>query len=307
MSFLCQFNFISKSRKYNISLWQYPPFIFVVLGLVIIGAILFTYFVGTEYLEPMTLILAIISITIVLFVFDYIIVNSFENLAEANLMRAEFINIISHEMRGPLTNTKWVLEILMKGNFEEKEKKAYFSNMKDGNDQMVKIINDIVSASKIEQGKWVFSKEEVSIKKIVEKTIKEVCSTESAKDIKINLNIEEIPEVSLDVKNFNQVFFNLLDNAIRYTKQGGEVKIKIVKIGNKVMCEIKDSGVGIPKREQKYIFNKFFRSKNILRYRTGGTGLGLFVAKNILKAMGGSVGFKSKEKIGSTFWFDVPV
>ena len=99
---------------------------------------------------------------------------------------------------------------------------------------------------------------------------------------------------------------NFLDNAIRYVKQSGDIKIKIEDRNGKIYFEIKDNGVGIPNDDQKYIFQKFFRAKNVMKYQTQGSGLGLYIAKNIIEKSNGKIGFKSKENEGSTFWFTLP-
>jgi len=87
MSLFDQLNLVSQCKKYNLSLWQYPPFIFFLIGIIIVGAILFTYFIGTKYFEPAIVALMILGVTAILFVLDYVIVHSFERLAEANIMK----------------------------------------------------------------------------------------------------------------------------------------------------------------------------------------------------------------------------
>jgi signal transduction histidine kinase len=104
-----------------------------------------------------------------------------------------------------------------------------------------------------------------------------------------------------------QVMENLLDNAIKYTKGGGEVIVKIYQKKGKVFYEVQDSGVGIPKTEQNFIFEKFFRSNNESRYRTEGAGLGLYLVKAILKNFGGEVWFESELNKGSTFYVSLPM
>jgi signal transduction histidine kinase len=98
-----------------------------------------------------------------------------------------------------------------------------------------------------------------------------------------------------------------MDNAVRYIEKDGVVAISLIKKGRNVVVEVKDNGVGIPQDDQKYIFQKFFRSKNALRYQTQGSGLGLYIVKSIAEKLGGDVRFKSQEGVGSTFWLILPI
>ena len=100
---------------------------------------------------------------------------------------------------------------------------------------------------------------------------------------------------------------NFLDNATRYIKDSGKVEILLEKRGQNLYFEIKDNGVGIPQEDQKYILQKFFRSENVMRHQTQGSGLGLYISKAIVRRLGGKVGFRSKEGEGTTFYFTLPM
>ena len=129
-----------------------------------------------------------------------------------------------------------------------------------------------------------------------------------ASNVQVNMASQgNLPKVFGDKLWLEQVISNLLDNAIRYIEGKGEVNIRIYPRDRKVYFEIEDNGVGIPKDEQKFIFQKFFRSENVLKHQTNGSGLGLFITKKILEMMGGKIWFKSKEGQGTTFYFSLPI
>lgn len=304
--FLNNLNIFKGYKRYNISIWQYPPFVFFVLGLIIIGVIVFTYFIGTRYLEPQYVSLIVIVVAIVLLSLDYIIVNSFQKLADANLMKSEFMNIVSHQLKTPLTNLKWIVDLAIREKDVEKNRYS-FNIIKEQNERMLKLINNMLIASRLEQKRWFLKKEIVDLKEIVEKIIQKLEFIAKSNNIKIDKDLENVPKISIDSQKISQVIENLIDNAIQYSKGGEKITIKLKNKKNIIKFIVIDRGVGIPKDEQKNIFEKFFRSKNALRFQTQGLGLSLFIVKSIIDQLKGKVGFKSKEGRGTTFWFELPI
>ncbi|MFH1820492.1 MAG: HAMP domain-containing sensor histidine kinase, partial [Candidatus Nealsonbacteria bacterium] len=131
----------------------------------------------------------------------------------------------------------------------------------------------------------------------------------SASNVEIKLNVvgDSEPKAFCDPSQLKLVIENFIDNAIRYTKGQGTIEVKIEKRNKKLLCFVKDGGVGIPWNDQKHIFQKFFRSSNVLKYQTRGSGLGLYIAKSIVERSKGKIGFRSELNKGSTFWFTVPI
>ncbi|HED38489.1 MAG TPA: HAMP domain-containing histidine kinase, partial [Ignavibacteria bacterium] len=145
------------------------------------------------------------------------------------------------------------------------------------------------------------------------KTVEEVISNVSilAKERNITLEFEKPKEYLdpfvFDANKMPLALQNLIDNAIKYTPPGGNVKVSIEKKGKYIEIRVKDSGVGIPNDQRKRLFSKFFRARNVLRMQTAGSGLGLFIVKNIITRHGGKIDVKSKEGEGSTFYFTLPI
>ena len=225
-------------------------------------------------------------------------------------MKTEFISVVSHQLRAPLTNLKYSLEILTSENLREigEEEKEYFEILKENVKRMDDLIDDLLTVSRIESGRLPLKKAMVSLEEITKKIIQKFKSYAEAANVKVEFEAEKnLPRVLADSLWLEQVVENLLDNAIRYTKNQGKVKIKIYKDSKRIYFEIQDNGVGIPEEEQKFIFQKFFRAQNALKYQTEGSGLGLYITKRILELMGGKIWFKSKEGKGTTFYFSLPI
>jgi len=301
-------NIFKGRKKYNVPLWEYPPFIFFIMGIVIIFAILFAYFVSNQYLAPEYVPLVVLVVAIVLFFLDYLIVNSFQGLAEANLIKGEFMKIISHQLRAPLTNSKWTLEIAMEEENLGKVKEA-LNTIREQNEKMLMLVDDIVFSLKIERGEKDLLLEKIDIGEIVEKVLKKFSFLAKSHNVEIKVEKDEgLPKILISSARISKAIENLVENSIQYSKEkGGEIFIKIEKKPKKIKFTIKDQGVGMSKEEQKYIFKKFFRSSNILRYQTQGLGLGLCISRSIIEELGGKIYFKSKENEGTIFWFELPI
>lgn len=292
-------------------MWQCPTFLFVLMGFIIILSILLSYFIASKYIsDPLITALLTLSIAFVLMILGYSIVNGFEKLAEANRLKTEFVNIVAHQLRTPLSAIRWSVGFLLGGKATRLNSQQYEqieliqSNVK----RLIRLVDDLLDVSRVEQGRIVLKKEKIDLGELAKEMIEQYSSYARASDISLKLKAEKkLPLISADSEKIKIVLQNLIDNAIRYSKKSGKVQIKLSKENGYIKCEVKDNGVGIPKNEQKYIFRKFFRSSNILRRQTRGTGLGLFITKAFINLHNGRIGFKSEENKGSVFWFELPI
>ena len=308
---LSQLNFPAQCRRYGLSLWQCPSFLFLIMGIIIIFSAVVAYAIGTRYVEdPEIVALIVLSITTILFIIANIIVRSFERLAEASRMKSEFISVVSHQLRSPLSNLRWAIELLMSGKLGKIEKKQteYFRILKENSARMGELVSDLLIVSRIETATLPLKKKEVSLPELINKLISEFEPFAKASNVEIEFRPQkDLPKVFADPTQIRLVVENLIDNAIRYIKDKGKVDIRLERRDKNLYFEIRDNGVGIPKEDQKYIFQKFFRSENILRYQTQGSGLGLYITKSIVERSRGKIGFRSEENKGSTFWFTLPI
>jgi len=306
-----QLNIFAQCKKYGLPLWQCPHFLFLLMGLIIIGSTLGVYLIGNRYVQdPQVMALITLLVTAILFIIAFIVTRSFERLVEASRMKSEFISVVSHQLRSPLSNLRWVIELLMSGRFGKIEEKQteYFKILKENNARMEELVSDLLTVSRIETAALPLKKKEISLEELIKELISEFEPFAKASNVEIEFKSEpNLPKIFADPFQIRLVIENLLDNAVRYIKDKGKVEIKLGKKGESLYLEIKDNGVGIPKEDQKYIFQKFFRSENVMRYQTQGSGLGLFIAKAIVEKSGGKTRFKSEEGKGSTFWFTLPI
>jgi len=302
-------NPFSQCQKYNINIWQCPSFLFPLSGSITIVAMVSTYFIAVEYARPEIVALIVISVAALLIIVNYLITKGFENLAQTNQLKSEFVNITSHQLRTPLTGIKWTIDLMRKSkDITSEELLERLDDIEESNQRMIKLVNDLLHVAKIEQGGLNSKPENIFLNKIINDLIKEYELLANASNTKITLETElDIPPVKIDAQGISMLMHNLIDNAIKYTKEEGLIKIRLIKKRKTVRCEIEDNGVGIPEMDKKSIFKKFFRSQNIMKHQTVGSGLGLFIAKSVIEGSNGKIGFWSKENKGTTFWFELPI
>jgi PAS domain S-box-containing protein len=227
-------------------------------------------------------------------------------------LKSEFVSIAAHQLRTPLSAVKWTLKMILDGDLGKisDEQREFLGKTYVSNERMIRLINDLLNITRIEEGRFLYNIKKQSIIDVAEKVI--VPSKEEAERRGLRFEFQKprnkIPEIKFDAEKISLVFQNLLDNAIHYTKENGNVKVSIDYLKNKkeIIVSIKDTGIGIVKDQQKRVFSRFFRGANAIKTETEGTGLGLFIAKNIVEAHNGRVWFESKENKGSTFYFSLP-
>lgn len=230
---------------------------------------------------------------------------------EVELMRSktEFIAVASHQLRTPLTGVSWALESLSKQSLSE-EQKELLNTALQATINLSKTVNDLLDVSKIEEGKFGYQFKNVNIIGFVEEII--VGIQDLAKQFGVKLYFQKPEEqsivVSVDSQKLGIVLFNLLDNAIRYNVENGQVTTAIERVKNKpyVQVSVKDTGIGIPTDQINKLFTKFFRTDNAVKFAPGGSGLGLYIAKNIIKRHGGEIRVESELNRGTVFYFTLP-
>ncbi|MBI3627122.1 HAMP domain-containing histidine kinase, partial [Candidatus Uhrbacteria bacterium] len=172
---------------------------------------------------------------------------------------------------------------------------------------MTKLIDDLLKVSSVESGRYKFLPSKVDMKGVFEHALETLNYLAKARNVKIFNEIPSIlPEVNTDREGMIQVVSSLLDNAIKYSPKG-KVEIFCFPDSRQLLFSIKDNGIGIPKEKQDKIFEKFFRAENAEAMYTSGSGLSLYIAKNIIEVCGGKIWFESTLGKGTTFYFSLPL
>jgi signal transduction histidine kinase len=229
-----------------------------------------------------------------------------EKLRTLDETKDEFITMASHQLRTPLTSVKGYLSMVLEGDAGKlsKQQRQLLTQSFISSQRMVYLIADLLNLSRLNTGKFVIEPTSVDLSEVVQGEIDQL--RETAKSRNLSLVYERpanFPPLMLDETKIHQVVMNFIDNAIYYTPSGGTITIELRDTPTSVEYRVIDNGIGVPKTEQHRLFTKFYRAGNARRARPDGTGLGLFMAKKVIAAQGGTVLFESEEGKGSMFGF----
>ena len=242
---------------------------------------------------------------------DLELTQSNERLRDLDEAKSQFVSVAAHQLRTPLAGIKWTLYALLEakvGRLNEEQEKfagdAYKATIR-----LIDLVNDLLDVARLEEGRFGFKIKKQSLVPLVKKAYENFQKAAKGKGIKFSLELpkEDIPFLDFDEDKIAIVLENLVDNAIKYTPPGGKVALVIRKEKNRVSVEVADTGIGMPASQIGRVFTKFFRAENAQLYQTSGTGLGLYLAQNIVEHHGGAMFFKTEENKGSTFTFSLPI
>ena len=230
---------------------------------------------------------------------------------EVERLKTSFVSIASHQLRTPLSGIKWSLHTLLHEepqNLSDKQRTLIEKTL-EVNDHLVGLVNDLLDVSRIEEGRFGYDFVLGDISNSIQEVIGGLQANALKKKVKIKFKKPggSISQVSFDKKKLDLAMQNIIDNALKYSRINGHVDVSIREGKTSLLILVEDNGIGIPKNDQKFIFNKFFRAENAVKFQTEGSGLGLYIAKNIVEQHNGLLYFESIEDKGTTFTIQLPL
>lgn len=254
----------------------------------------------------LTLIIAIVSLLVGWFIGNSLIQGVIKSLNQVDQLKRDFVSLVTHQIRTPITAIKWFTQILLSGSAGKLTKKQteLLNDTHTSVVRMTNLVSTLLTISKLESGKIPVNYSKVSTKKLITECYEEINEIFSKKQIKFKINISQA-YISADHELLKQVLANLIVNACKFSKSHCKIMVKVKKANKEVVFEIADQGIGIPKKDQELIWKKFVRGTNAHKSDTEGAGLGLYLAKLIIEAHQGRIWFTSSCK-GTSFFFTIP-
>lgn len=249
------------------------------------------------------------------------IINSqlYEEVQKANLAKSEFVSLVAHELKNPMTSIKGYTELLSTGTAGEisTTQEKFLAIIRNNIVRMDTLVSDLNDLTKIEAGSLRIEAQHVDVEKIISELRRTLQKPINEKEQKFSIIISKgISQVWADPNRLLQILLNLVSNASKYTPSNGNIELLVKKEKNSLSqieteyvahFSIKDNGVGIKEEDKNLIFQKFFRSEDPAVRTSSGTGLGLNITKNLVEMQGGSIWFESEYQKGTTFHFVVPL
>ena len=235
----------------------------------------------------------------------------YEEVEKLSKAKTEFLSIASHQLRTPLTAIKGYVSLVLEGTYGKLNEKTWeiLDRVYKSNERLVKLINNLLNISRIESGKIELNPEDVRMEDVISDIIKELENEAKKKNLYLKWDVPKaaLPKIRTDKEKIREVIFNVIDNAIKYTASGG-AEITCEVLGDFLRIKIKDSGAGMTQEEIAGIFKSFARGETGTKIWTGGTGLGLYVAKKFVEIQHGKIWTESEGKDkGSTFFVELPI
>lgn len=231
------------------------------------------------------------------------------NQKKIDLAKSEFAALVTHQLRTPVAAIRWNVELFERtlSNPHSEIQEKYLDKIKRNITRMIELINDFLSVSKLETGTFEAEQQTIQVKQYFDSVVDEYLGSITEKNILIQrISNPEDLVLSVDTRLFHIITSNLLSNAIKYTPTGGTVTFGYEATKHVCAITVTDTGIGIPIDDQSNLFTKFYRASNAIRHKAEGTGLGLYIVKQSVEKLGGTIALDSTENKGTTFTVTIP-
>lgn len=237
-----------------------------------------------------------------------VVLRDISELRRLEQMRSEFVANVSHELRTPLTSIRGFTETLLDGALEDPTVARHFLQIiHDEAERLTRLINDLLSLSALESRRREPNRKLLDWHRLVGEVVSMLAPLVQGKNLEVEVKVaEDLPPVPADRDMMGQMLINLLDNAIKYTPDGGKIKVAVWGEGDNLVLQVADTGIGIPPESLPRIFERFYRADKARSRELGGTGLGLAIVKHIVEAHGGRIEVESRVNGGTSFTVYLP-
>jgi PAS domain S-box-containing protein len=230
-----------------------------------------------------------------------------EAIRELDRLKAEFISNISHELRTPLHSIKGFGKLILDGKVPDPNvQREFLTIIESQSNRLDKLVSNLLDVSRLEAGRFSIQKQRISIGSTVHEAVETLRGVANGRGITIKEDIPAtLPEIDVDKERLEQVMFNLLGNAVKFSNDGSEVTVRAEVKEHDLLVQVTDQGIGIPRDAMPRLFQRFYRVE--ASSSIGGSGLGLYISRQIIEAHGGRIWVESEPAVGSTFSFTLPL
>ncbi len=227
--------------------------------------------------------------------------------SEAERMRSAFVATVSHELRSPLTAISGYTDTLLSaGPWDSSTQREFLEIIAQSAARLANLVDNLLDAAKVEAGVLQLEREPVRVERIAERVLAQRRALNPLHPLQLDVE-RELPLAEADPVRVEQVLANLVDNAIKYSPDGGPISVSIATNAGMLRIRVSDRGVGVSQEQAKRLFERFYRAEGSLRRTTRGVGLGLYICRSLVEAHGGRIWVESQPGRGSTFWFTLPI